>query len=246
MPLLLMSQGSLYKTVKFDKPTYIGDPVNTVRLFSEKSVDELVLLDITAGKEKRSPDVERLRAIAAEAFMPMAYGGGIGNLQDAAAVFACGVEKVVLGRAALNDMGLLTAIADRFGAQSVVACIDFASGRLGGPRVVVAGKRVDAYTTPAEAANAVVAAGAGEILLQSVDRDGTMSGYDLATTAEVARTVEVPVIAAGGAGSLDDITAVVHAGASAAAAGSLFSFHGRHRAVLITYPDDEVLEAALP
>ncbi len=245
LPVLLMNRGQLMKTTKFDAPRYVGDPVNTVRLFSERSADELVVLDVSAGDS--GPDFATLRALAAEAFMPVAYGGGIRSADQAQAVLDLGMEKVVIGRAAVENPALLEQIASRSGAQSVVACIDYVRRSLGrGKRVVTErGRRVH-DTDPTAHARAVVDAGAGEILLQSVERDGTMTGYDVETIAAVAAAVPVPVVACGGAGTVEHLREAVDAGASAAAAGSMFTFYGKHRAVLISYPGEDVLDASLP
>jgi cyclase len=247
VPVLLVDNGSLVKTVRFKKPTYVGDPVNNVRLFSEQGADELIVLDIAAGPAGRPPDRQTVRALAGEAFMPVAYGGGVRTLADAQGIFELGIEKVVLGAAAVDNPGVIDQIARRFGAQSVVVCIDVARRRLGPPRVVTSRGTRRAPLAPDELARQVVDRGAGEVLVQSVDRDGTMSGYDLETISAVAGSVSVPVIACGGAGSLADLkAAVTSGGASAVAAGSLFTFHGRHRAVLINYPGEDTLEELLP
>jgi cyclase len=242
-----MDEGQLSKTTKFADPRYVGDPVNTVRLFSEKGADEIVLLDVGAGPAGRPPDMATLSALAAEAFMPLAYGGGIGTVDQAQAVLDLGIEKVVLGRGAVESPELLAGIAERSGAQSVVACIDYASRSLGrGQRVVTRRGRERHDVDPVTQARRCVDAGAGEVLLQSVERDGTQAGYDLETIRAVSDAVPVPVIACGGAGSLEDLQQAVAAGASAVAVGSMFTFHGRHRAVLITYPTEDALETLLP
>jgi len=247
IPVLLMDNGSLIKTVRFKKPTYVGDPVNNVRLFSEQGADELILLDVAAGPAGRPPATETLRALASEAFMPVAYGGGIRRLEDAQAVFELGIEKVVLGAAAVERPGVIDEIARRFGSQSVVVCIDVARTRFGAARVVTHRATRRHSVSPGELARQVVDRGAGEVLVQSVENDGMMSGYDLETVREVASAVSVPVIACGGAGSLADLKeAVTSSGATAVAAGSLFTFHGRHRAVLINYPGEDTLEDLLP
>lgn len=243
IPCLLLSRGGLVKTVKFKDPTYVGDPINAIRIFNDKAVDELVLLDIKATIEGRGPPLDKLRDIVDECFMPLAYGGGIRSLDDARAVLSIGVEKVVLNTAAAATPELVTRIADEFGAQAVVASIDVRGKLFGGYECVTAGATRKTGTDPVTLARRLVAAGAGEVLLTSVDRDGTMSGYDNELTASVAAAVDVPVIANGGAGSVEHLRQVLTGGqASAASAGSLFVFTGPHRAVLITYPSQDQLK----
>jgi len=243
IPVLLLDGRRLVKTKRFTEPRYVGDPVNAVRIFNTKEVDELMLLDLAAAVSGR-PDFDLVREIASEAFMPVAYGGGVRTLGDMERLFGLGVEKITLGHAALRDPALLTAAAARFGRQSMVACIDVKKRLLGGYDVVTARGRESGNRRPVEFALACAAAGAGEILLQNVDRDGTRQGYDLDLIREVATAVDVPLIACGGAGKLDDLRAAIHqAGASAAAAGSLFVFHGKLEAVLISYPPPPALAA---
>lgn len=244
MPCLLLKGQGLVKTVRFKDPTYVGDPRNAVRIFNEKEVDELVILDITATAENRPPRFDLVEEIVSEAFMPVAYGGGIRNIDDAARVLALGVEKVVLCTRAVEDPPFLREAAERFGNQSVVACLDVKKRWLGGYEVCSRGGRKGSGKDPVDLARVMEEMGAGEIVLQSVDRDGTQSGYDLELIRQVAGAVNIPVVAAGGAGKVEDFRqAVREAGASAVAAGSLFVFKGKHRAVLITYPEPKVLEA---
>jgi cyclase len=236
IPVLLLEGRRLVKTRRFADPRYIGDPVNAVRIFNQKEVDELMLLDIRAA-ETGSPDFDLVKEIASEAFMPVAYGGGVRSLADMDRLFDLGVEKISLGHSSLRDPALLTAAAGRFGRQSVMACIDVKRRLFGGHDVVIHRGRDSGGRGPVEFARACVEAGAGEILLQNVDRDGTRQGYDLELVREITSAVDVPVIACGGAGKLDDLRAVIQeAGASAAAAGSVFVFHGKLEAVLISYP----------
>jgi cyclase len=236
MPCLLLSGHGLVKTRKFKDPVYLGDPVNAVRIFNDKEVDELVILDIDASREGREPNYEVIAEIAGECFMPVAYGGGVRTLEQARRLIRCGVEKVVINTAALASYDLIRDIAQVFGRQAVVGAIDVKKTLLGGYRVVVKSASVEAKTPLDEHVQALVAAGVGEIFLNSVDRDGMMEGYDLALIQRVAGQVNVPVVACGGAGHVDHLVAAVQKGASAVAAGSLFVFHGRRRAVLINYP----------
>ncbi len=236
IPVLLLDGPRLVKTARFREPRYLGDPINAVRIFNRKEVDELNLLDIGTAAAERGPDFGFIREIVSEAFMPVCYGGGVRSLDQLEKLFALGVEKVALNTAAATLPGLIGEAARVFGSQSVVAAIDFKRKLLGGATAVVGRGTRDLKMSPAELARAAVAAGAGEIFLQSVDRDGAMAGYDLAVIRDVAAAVNVPVIACGGAGNLADLAAALGAGASAAAAGSLFVFQGKLRAVLISYP----------
>lgn len=243
IPVLLLEGRRLVKTRRFTNPRYIGDPVNAVRIFNEKEADELMLLDIGAA-EAGSPNFDLLREVVSEAFMPVAYGGGVRSLADMERLFDLGIEKISLGYSALRDPALLTAAASRFGRQSIMACIDVKRRFLGGHDVVSRRGRESGGRCPMEFAQACVKNGAGEIILQSVDRDGTRQGYDLDLIQKVTSTVDVPVVACGGAGKLGDLHAAIHdAGASAAAAGSLFVFHGKLEAVLISYPPPTALLA---
>lgn len=221
----------------------MGDPVNAVRIFNEKEVDELAILDIGASRGGRAPDYGWIAEIAGEAFMPVAYGGGIRSGEDAARVFACGVEKVVLNTAAFDDPSLVPELAARFGSQSVVVSLDVRRNWLGRPRVFVQGAARSTGLDPVTAARRMEAAGAGELILHDVDREGTARGYDCRLVRSVAREVSVPVIALGGAaGTGDLVRAVREGGASAAMAGSVFVFQGPHRGILIQYPEAGELE----
>lgn len=237
MPCLLLRGHGLVKTRRFKDPVYVGDPVNAVRIFSEKEVDELVLLDIDASREQRDPNYRLIAEIAGECFMPVAYGGGIRTLEQVRRLIRSGVEKVVINSAACVSTDLIRAVADVFGSQAVVGAVDVRKSRLGGWRVLARSATVDTGLALDAHVQALVQAGAGELLVNNVDRDGCMTGFDLDLIRRVTRAVNVPVIACGGAGSVDHLRqAVRDAGASAVAAGSLFVFHGKHRAVLINYP----------
>jgi imidazoleglycerol phosphate synthase cyclase subunit len=242
IPCLLLHKGGLVKTMKFAKPKYVGDPVNAIRIFNDKEVDELMVLDIDATRESREPDYALIERFAGECFMPLCYGGGVRTVEQAGRLFALGVEKVSVQTAALADTALVARIADRFGSQSVVVSVDVKKSWLGKQRLyAAAGGRV--LSRPwLEFLREAVAAGAGEVMLNAVDRDGTMQGMDLDLIREASDAIGVPLIAAGGAGSLRDIKAAVDAGASAVSAGAFFVFHGAHRAVLITYPRYQELE----
>lgn len=236
IPVLLIDGRRLLKTRRFADPRYVGDPINAVRIFNDKEVDELAILDIGATAET-GPNFEIIREIVTEAFMPVCYGGGVRTLTQMEKLFALGLEKVSLGAAAATLPGLIGEAAARFGQQSVVACVDVKRTLLGGQTVAVNHGRTSLGRKPAEFARACVDAGAGEIFLQSIERDGTRKGYDLPLVSEVTAAVSVPVIACGGAHTLEDLRRALHeGGASAAAAGSMFVFHGKLEAVLISYP----------
>lgn len=242
IPALLLQDGGLVKTRRFRKPVYVGDPTNAIRIFNEKEVDELMVLDIGASKQGRDPDYQTIELFASECFMPLCYGGGVRNIEQAAKVFNLGVEKVCLQSAALEGPSLITSLADRFGSQSVVVSIDLKRDWRGRPHLYESRTGKTLRRQWLEYAHGIAQAGAGEILLNAVDRDGEMSGYDTELITALAESVTIPVIALGGAGSLDDMREAVRAGASAVAAGSMFVFHGPHRAVLITYPSYQDLE----
>lgn len=236
IPCLLLQDGGLVKTQGFRRPRYVGDPINAVRIFNDKYVDELVFLDIDASRTGAEPNYDLIQRIAGECFMPLCYGGGIRTLEQARRIVAVGVEKIAVNSMAIDNPALLSAMSAELGASSVVAGIDVKRDFFGRERVFHPGKRRLTSLDPVAHAVAVVRAGAGEIFLNSVDRDGRGTGFDVDLIARVSAAVNVPVIACGGAGGLDDMRAAVQSGASAAAAGSMFVFYGPHRAVLINYP----------
>ncbi|MCX2889740.1 AglZ/HisF2 family acetamidino modification protein [Pseudomonas sp. DCB_BI] len=238
IPCLLLKDRGLVKTLKFKDPKYVGDPINAIRIFNEKEVDELILLDISATAARREPDFELLSEIASECFMPICYGGGITKFEHAQRLFALGMEKVSINSASAESFDLITAIAKVYGSQSVVASIDCKKGLFGGYSVCTHNGSNNTKRDPVEFAKALEQAGAGEIFLNSIDRDGTQKGYDLSLIKNVVNNIHVPVVACGGAGSVEDLNSVFeHCQVSAVSAGSLFVFHGKHRAVLISYPD---------
>ncbi|WOD12589.1 AglZ/HisF2 family acetamidino modification protein [Pseudomonas sp. NyZ704] len=237
IPCLLIQNRGLVKTVKFKSPVYVGDPVNAIKIFNEKEVDELVLLDIKASELGVEPDYELIAEVAGECFMPVCYGGGIRNLEQAKRIFSSGIEKISLNSAAIEEPNLIRRIADIYGSQSVVVSIDCKKSIFGKYSVMTRSGTKNMKLDPAEWAVTVEGAGAGEIFLNSIDRDGTMRGYDIDLVKAVTSVVSIPVIACGGAGSLQDLVEPIDlAGASAVAAGSLFVFHGKRKAVLINYP----------
>lgn len=245
IPTLLLRGAGLVKTNRFGDPKYVGDPVNAIRIFNDKEVDELMLLDINATREGREPPFSIIEEVASECFMPLAYGGGIRSVEHVRTILKLGVEKVVFNSAALRTPAVLTEASRRFGAQAVVASIDVRRKMFGRYEVYADNGKTATGVEPVEYARRMEALGAGEILLGSIDRDGTMQGYDVELVSRVTRAVGIPVIASGGAGSTADFKAAVDGGAAAVAAGAMFVFHGPRRAVLITYPDRSELEAAL-
>ena len=244
IPCLLLRNGGLVKTRRFGSPKYVGDPLNAIRIFNEKEVDELMVLDIDASRLCREPDYHLIAQMAGECFMPLCYGGGISTVEQADRIFALGVEKVSIQTAALGNAALITRIAERWGSQAVVASLDVKRDWLRRPRLYQAATSRSAGDWQTHL-RAMVAAGAGEVLINAVDREGTMEGPDLELIGKAAEAVTVPVIATGGIGSLAHIKAAVDAGADAVAAGSFFVFHGPHRAVLVTYPPYDELTRLL-
>lgn len=243
IPVLLLRGRGLYKTVKFKDPTYVGDPMNTIRLFNEKEANELVLLDIAATAEGRGPNFDFIQDLASECFMPFAYGGGITTVDQIKRLFFLGAEKAVINAAAIERPGLIDDGARTFGSQSIVVSIDARKKLLGGYEVCTHSGTKGRGRKPAEFAREMESRGAGEILITAIDRDGTMSGYDLDLVREVAAAVSVPVIACGGAGKAEHFPQAIAAGATAVSAGSYFVFQGKHRAVLISYPNESELRS---
>lgn len=225
----------------FKDPKYVGDPRNAVKIFNEKMADELALLDIDATPKDRGPRFELIEEIVGEAFMPVAYGGGIRTVEDASRIISLGVEKIIVGTHAVEDPVFVRGLAEHLGRQSIVACLDVKRSVGGSYQVRTRSGQKRTGANPIDLARQLEDEGAGEIIINSIDRDGTMQGFDLDLVRSVSSAVGVPLIACGGAGSLEDIRQVVGVGASAAGAGSLFVFHGRHRSVLISYPDPETL-----
>lgn len=245
IPCLLLRGQGLVKTIKFNNPTYVGDPINAVRIFNDKEVDELIFLDITATIEKRPPRLDVISDIATECFMPFGYGGGIQDIETASKILKLGSEKVIFNSSA-TDLNLLREAADVFGSQSVIVSIDVSRSRRGKCQVFTHSGTVNTKMNPVQFAREVETAGAGEIILNSIDRDGTMEGYDIPLLKSVTESVNIPVVACGGAGSLSHFQeAKLKGGASAVAAGSMFVFTGPHRAVLISYPTQDELKQHL-
>lgn len=246
IPVLLLDNESLVKTRRFARPAYIGDPCNTVRIFNELEVDELAFLDITATPERRGPNFALLRDIAEECFMPLSYGGGLGNFDQAARVFDTGFEKVVLNSHVHARPALVEEIARVYGSQAVVVGIDVRRDWLGHEHVVTHSARKRQRPGAVDWARHVESLGAGEILLTSVAREGSWRGFDIDLVRRVSDAVSIPVIAHGGAGNIDHLTAAVRQGhASSVAVGSMVVFQKEGYGVLVNFPERPTLEAAL-
>lgn len=239
IPCLLVHDKGLVKTVKFGDPRYVGDPLNAVRIFNEKEVDELIVLDIDATARGMEPNYALIAELAAECRMPFCYGGGIRTLDQAQRIIRLGVEKIAMGAAAVEKPDLIPQIIERIGSQSVVAVIDVRRDEnTGDPCVFLVNGARNTGRTPVEVAVQMERLGVGEIVLNSIDRDGTRNGYDLELIARVREVTSVPLTVLGGAGSLGDIKNLIATyGIIGAAAGSIFVFKGVYRAVLISYPN---------
>jgi cyclase len=246
IPCLLLLNKGLVKTVKFKEPKYLGDPINIVRIFNDKEVDELVFLDITATAENRPPAFDFLRNITSECFMPLGYGGGIRSMVDVKQLLSIGIEKVVLNASAVENPKLIREAADHAGSSSVVVSMDVRQGFTGKYEVMTRNGKKKTGLDPVKHAIEMERMGAGEILVNSIDRDGTMQGYDIPLIKRVADAVGIPVVACGGAGNLGHIAQAIKDGhASAGAAGSMFVFQGPLRGVLISYPAPQDLKKLL-
>jgi cyclase len=242
IPALLLDGNEFVKTTRFRDPRYVGDPVNTIDLFNQFEVDEIAVLDIAATIQHREPAYDLLEALAAQCWVPLAYGGGIRSLEMARRVFAIGVEKVILGSILADDPGVASRIAREYGRQAVVAAIDVRIDEAG-PTVLVDHGTRPVSGDPVDYARRAETSGVGEILLQAIHRDGTREGYDLDLIRSVVSGVDVPVVALGGAGRRADLSSPVHlAGAAAVAAGSLFVFQGTGSGVLVNFPGRRDLE----
>lgn len=241
IPCLLVHKKGLVKTVKFKDHKYVGDPINAVRIFNEKEVDELMVLDIDATTENHEPDYRMIENLAAECRMPLCYGGGIKTVEQAQRIFSLGVEKIAISSVAVSDLSIVTDIAERVGNQSVVVVLDVKKKSSGHHyEIWTHNGTKNSGRDPVEWAVEIENAGAGEIVLNSIDEDGVMKGYDLNIIRQVHKKIKIPITVMGGAGTLDDIGSLIREhGIIGAAAGSLFVFKGKYRAVLINYPNRE-------
>jgi cyclase len=238
IPCLLVHNRGLVKTVKFKDPKYVGDPINAVKIFNEKEVDELIVVDIDASSHKNEPDYKMIENLAAECRMPFCYGGGIKTAEQARRIFSLGVEKIAISSVAVENPSIVTEMAMRVGNQSVVVVMDVRKKLLSGKyEIWTYNGTKNTGLNPMDFAIEVEKCGAGEIVLNSIDHDGEMKGYDLNIIRKIRDSVHIPMTVLGGAGSLDDISEVISEhGIIGAAAGSLFVFKGKYRAVLISYP----------
>ncbi|MDQ3190552.1 MAG: AglZ/HisF2 family acetamidino modification protein [Bacteroidota bacterium] len=242
IPVLLLKNGGLVKTTKFKDPKYIGDPINAVKIFNEKEADELMFLDILATSEKKNPQLGFLEKIAGECFMPLSYGGGIRSLEIIKEILKVGIEKVVINTFAIENPQFIQSATEKYGTSTIAVSIDVKKNFWGKNEIWVNGGKKNSGKDPVQFAIEMDKRGAGELIINSIDRDGTMEGYDLELIKKIACEVNMPVIACGGAGKIEHFNeAINYSGASSVAAGSMFVFHGKHRAVLITYPGNQVI-----
>lgn len=242
IPSLLIQDGGLVKTKQFKKPEYLGDPINAVKIFNEKGVDELCIMDISEDRYSRGPDFSLLEEVASEAFMPLAYGGGIRNLDDAKRIFRIGFEKMILNRVLAEDEMLAGEIIRLFGSQSVIASIDIKKSLLGGYAVYTNSGKTIVSKNVSEWAKKVEKMGVGEILLSNIDREGMQNGFDVGIIRKIADNAEIPVIACGGAKSIKDLLVALKDGHSdAVSAGSMFVYYGDKKGILINFPSEDEL-----
>lgn len=238
IPVLLLKEGFLVKSERFKDYKYIGDPINAVRIFNDLFTDELVFLDILASRQRRLIDVNLVRVIGEEANMPFAVGGGIRSIKDIKTLIQAGAEKVIIGSFAVENPDFIREASEEFGSSTIVVCIDIKRKIIGNPKVCIFGGEKAMSIDPVSFAKLMEEKGAGEIIIQSVDRDGTMKGYDIDLTNSVSRAVKIPIVALGGAGNLEDLKEGYYKGlASGLAAGSMFVYYGNNKGVLINYPE---------
>jgi imidazole glycerol-phosphate synthase subunit HisF len=246
IPTLLLQNSGLVKTKKFKSPVYIGDPINAVKLFNDKEVDELILLDINASVDNKPPPFRHLEEIVSESFMPLGYGGGIKTLKDIEKLFRIGIEKISLNTQAILNPSIVKEASEEFGRQSIVVSIDVKKNLFGNYHCYISNGKKNTIINPINFAKQMEDFGAGELYLTSFDREGTMKGYNLELIRSVAQAVSIPLIANGGAGTLDHFVEAIEEGkASAVTAGSMFVFHGSLRGILINYPSQEELKEKL-
>ena len=237
IPVLLLKNGGLVKTIKFKNPNYIGDPINAIKIFNEKEVDELIFLDIEATNLKKEPNYQIIEEIASECFMPLGYGGGIKNIEQIKRIFSIGVEKVIINSSAGNKPILITEAAKIYGNQSIVASVDVRKDLFGKYVCYTNSGKRKVKQNLLDFVKKIENHGAGEIILTSINKEGTFSGYDIDLIKLVSDNVSIPVVANGGASKTEDFyDAVQNGGASAVSAGSIFVYKSRNRGVLINYP----------
>lgn len=237
IPCLLMDNGRLVKTFKYKQPKYVGDPINAIRIFNDKEVDELILIDIAASKNGREPDFELIEKISSECFMPLCYGGGISNIKQAKTLFKIGIEKICIQSEFIKRPSFVAELSQQFGSQSIVVSVDIKKNFFGKYRIYSALNSKLLDTPIFEYLKKIEKLGAGEILMSLVDNEGTRAGIDLDLIKMGVNATSLPIVSNTGVGSISHIKEGFEAGAHAIAAGSFFVFHGPHKAVLITYPD---------
>lgn len=242
IPCLLYDGSGLVKTIKFKNPSYIGDPINAIKIYNDKEVDELILIDINATRQKRKPNFDKIADMAGEAFMPFAYGGGVKTFDDFATLYKLGVEKIIVNSIIQENASVIKKVIDQYGAQAIVACIDYKKSLFGRMAPYsYAGHKIK-YDLEGYAKYLTNDLGVGELMLYSADRDGTWSGYDYETTSQLLNSVEVPVIACGGCGSIEDLKKILYeTNANAAALGSMAVYSKKGMGVLINFPTRELV-----
>ena len=237
IPSLLVHDNGLVKTVNFKNPKYVGDPINAVRIFNEKGVDELAIFDIDATVSGKEPDYILIEKLANQSRMPLCYGGGVKTVEQAQKIFSLGIEKIALSSAVIENPDLITQIANRVGSQSVIVVLDIKKKLLGGYEIYTHNGKKSTGINPVSFAEKAQKLGAGEIVINSIDQDGVMKGFDMSLIDKISEKISIPITVLGGAGSLEDIKKVIDRhGIIGVAAGSLFVFKGIYKAVLINYP----------
>ena len=243
IPSLLVHDKGLVKTVKFKNPKYVGDPINAVKIFNEKEVDELAVFDIDATVLGREPDYGLIEKLANQSRMPICYGGGVKTVEQAQKIFGLGIEKIALSSSVINDPKLISKISERVGSQSVIVVLDIKKKLLGGYEIFTHNGKQSTGIDPVSFAVKAQGLGAGEIIINSIDQDGMMKGFDMNIISKIRDVVNIPVTVLGGAGNINDIKKVIQKhGVIGVAVGSLFVFKGKYKAVLINYPDRKIKE----
>ena len=245
IPVLLIQDKGLVKIIKFKNSSYVGDPINAIRIFNEKEVDELIVLDIDASKNNKEPDYDLISEFAGECFMPLCYGGGVKTLKQAQKIFSLGIEKICIQSSALEDIKFVKEMSRKFGSQSIVVSVDIKKNWTGKYCLYSSKDNKITKKSWSEQIDKSIKNGAGEIILNCVDRDGTLQGMDINLISNASQKIKVPFIAVGGVSSLNDIKLAIDNGANAVGAGAFFVYQGKHRAVLITYPKYSQLEELL-
>jgi imidazole glycerol-phosphate synthase subunit HisF len=246
IPILTIEGNKLVKTVKFRKPNYIGDPVNAVKIFNEKEVDEIIVLDIAASNKNAEPNFELIKEIAGECFMPLGYGGGIKNFNTAKKIFDLGVEKIIINTAINTNIKLISTLVDHYGSQSIVACIDVKKTFFGKQHTYFQSATMHDKETPVELSQRLEALGVGEIIINNVDTEGTFEGVDINLMSRVANTIDIPVVACGGCQNVEEFAQIIDSGCSAIGASSMFVYKQQNsNSILINYPNQLELHEKL-